>query len=633
MKSNTLLLFFCLTLSSLTLGEEPLTPIAADAFSRQIAPLLKQHCFGCHGAEAQEGGVSYHELNDENALRQRPLWKRALARVQLGEMPPEGEEPLQPTEKKQLVAWMKQASVYLDCSPAALDPGPAMIRRLNRTEYDLTIRDLLGIRFNSAQAVGMPEEGAFEGFDNTAAALGFSPTLLEKYLAAAEKVIEELYAPQNRQALETLLGPLPSETLSESVAARQVTERLLSRAYRGPVEDADLRPLANLYKQARDSGETYEQAVRKILKPILVAPKFLYRFEMGQEAQPGARSVRVTDSELAVRLSYFLWSSMPDDELFAVAARGELSRPEVLQSQTVRMLQDSRARALTENFAVQWLQLEKLSKARPTTEFFPTFTHSLRNAMREETLTFFDQLRTEDCSILHLLDADYTFVNAELAKHYGVTGPGSEKLERVALRPEDHRGGLLGMGSVLAMTSHTFRTSPTQRGKYILDVVLGTPVPPPPANVSPLQDDNNKARRTPVSFREQLAQHATEKACVGCHKKLDPLGFALDNFNAVGAWRESTPESPLDVQGELSSGEKFNGAAELKQLLLSRKDDFAQNLVARMLSYSLGRELEYYDDCTIREVSQRLAQQEYRFSEMVLGIVQSYPFQNRRVGE
>ena len=358
---------------------------------------------------------------------------------------------------------------------------------------------------------------------------------------------------------------------------------------------------------------------------MLVSPYFLFRVEANQ---PSAQPSRVSDHELATRLSYFLWATMPDDTLSALADQGRLSDPEVLDEQVLRMLKDPKAKVLTESFARQWLQLDKLRTARPSTEFFPAFTGNLRRAMYDETTTFFDRLRVEDRSVLELLDADYTYVNADLARHYGIPGVEGDQAKRVELKPEYHRGGLLGMGSVLAMTSHTFRTSPTLRGKYVLEVLLGTPPPPPPPNAAGmLKEERGKE---PKSFRDQLAQHAGNPACSGCHGKLDPLGFAMDNFDAVGAWRESTPEKPLDTSGELPTGEKFNGNSELKQVVLKRKDQYLRNLTGQLLSYSLGRELQDSDDWTLRQVATDTAKGGYRLSTLVTGIVKSVPFQYRR---
>jgi hypothetical protein len=284
---------------------------------------------------------------------------------------------------------------------------------------------------------------------------------------------------------------------------------------------------------------------------------------------------------------------------------------------------------LTEQFAVQWLQINKLAAARPSTEFFPAFNSKLRKAMYDETILFFDDLREHDRSVMTLLDSDHTFLNKDLAKHYGIMNVTNSETVRVDLKPEDHRGGLLGMGSVLALTSHTHRTSPTLRGKYILEVIFGTPPPPPPPNAGTLKEEKRKGKE-PVSFREQLARHAGDASCAGCHKKMDPLGFALDNYDAVGAWRVSSVDNPLDTSGLLPTGEKFNGAAELKQIILKKQAQFERNLVEQLLSYALGRELQDGDECTIREIENGLIQQQHRFSALVKGIVKSYPFQYRK---
>jgi len=338
----------------------------------------------------------------------------------------------------------------------------------------------------------------------------------------------------------------------------------------------------------------------------------------------------VDDHELAVRLSYFLWSTMPDAELFQLAEQKKLSEPAVLEQKARRMLTDPKGRALTDSFAVQWLQLKKLAQARPSTEFFPAFRGSLKQAMYDEVTLFFDQLRKEDRSLLDLLDADYTFANDELAKHYGIADVKSKEMKKVTLMPEHHRGGLLGMAAVHTLTSHTFRTSPTQRGKYVLEVIFGTPPPPPPANVGILKDDRPGTRKQPVTFKEQLAQHSIQASCAACHRKIDPLGFALDNYNAIGAWRESTREAPLDVAGVLPTGEKVNGAGDLKKIILSRKDDFARNLTEKLLMYALGRELDAQDECTIRDGLAALKKNDYRVSALVVEIVKSVPFRQRR---
>ena len=630
-------------MAGVLLGGTGASAVGADAavsFAKDIRPLLEAHCFKCHNAEKHQGGVDFSKVTDEASVtKQRKLWRAALAQVGAQQMPPEDAKPLAPAQREQLLNWLGRVA-KVDCTdPVNRDPGPALVRRLNRAEYNLTLRDLVGLEFDAGEQVGMPDDGVVTGFDNVAAALNLPPTLLEKYFAAADKILDRVFSvaltnspvkldgnkkKEAQKAHDALVFVKPGGDLSARDAARQVIAKFARRAYRRPLADAELERLLKIYDRTAATG--FEPAIRAAFKPVLISPHFLLRIEQAR-AQSGG-SAHVNDHELAVRLSYFLWSSLPDEELAALADQGKLSDPVVLEQQVKRMLTDPKARALTDQFAVQWLQLGKLANARPSTEFFPTFTSNLRRAMREEPTLFFEHLRTADRSVLELLDADYTFANADLAKHYGLAPIEGAQLRRVSLRPEDHRGGLLGMGAVLAMTSHTHRTSPTQRGKYVLDVIFGTPPPPPPANASQLKEEKNK--KDPKSFREQLAQHASDATCAGCHKKMDPLGFALDNYDAIGSWRESKPENPLDTTGRLPTGEKLTGAADLKQVILKRRDEFVRNLTGQLLAYALGRELEFFDECPVNEIQAGLVKEEFRFSALVLGVVKSLPFQHRR---
>lgn len=615
-------------LSGLAASSQTRMPAAPDPreFQQKVRPLVGKYCLGCHNASHKEAGVDLSGVNDPAAaLRQRRLWKRAAARIAAGEMPPPGAKDPSKKDRDLLVRWMQAAAAHLDPKdPSAGDPGPSLLRRLTRTEYNLTIRDLFGLDFDSAQEVGMPDSEVTTGFTNLAAALNLSPALLDKYLAAADKIADRVF--RDGRARQQLLSVAEGEGLGERERASQILARLLRRAYRRPARPVEVERLLAVYDRAAREGG-FEAGVRGALRPVLISPHFLFRVE-GDPAGPAP--ARVSDHELAVRLAYFLWSRMPDDTLATLADQGKLSDPAVLEAQVARMLADPRAQALTEGFGKQWLQFGAVQNARPSTEFFPAFTLRLRRAMYDETATFFDHLRTEDRSILELLDADYTYVNAELAKHYGIEGVSGTQMQRVILKPEHHRGGLLGMGSVLALTSHTHRTSPTQRGKYVLEVLFGTPPPPPPPQAGLLKEDKGKE---PRNFREQLARHASDAACAGCHRKMDPLGFALDNYDAVGAWRESTSDRPLDTTGELPTGEKLKGAADLKQVILSRRGEFARNMAAQLLSYALGRELVDSDDYTLHGLETDLERGGYRFSVLVRGIVNSIPFQHRRPTE
>lgn len=624
-------------LSGVACGEEALS----KRFKDDIGPLLRMHCVKCHNVEKHEGGVNFQRLLDaKSPIAERKLWRTAATQLTVGAMPPESERPLTDEQQQTLLAWMQAAADFVD--PSITDPGPSLIRRLNRVEYTYTLRDLFGIDFDAAEAVELPHEVGSNGFDNLAAALHVPPALMEKYFLAAEKTLDIVFAPvtpnspvkldrprrrQAEEALAKLLVARPAADVSERAAAEQIIKRFLRRAYRRPATAAELERYLALFETARaKEGASFETATRDMLKPALVSPHFLFRIEQGKMAEAGYH--RVSDHELAVRLSYFFWSTMPDEELSRLADADQLHVPEQLEAQVHRLLADRRARAFTERFAEQWLQLEKLKTARPTTEHFPTYTIALRSAMRAETLMFFDKLREEDRSVLELLDCDYVYVNKDLAQHYGISGVNHQELRRVTIEPGVHRGGLLGMGSVLSMTSHTHRTSPTQRGKYILDVIYGQPPPPPPADAGLLKEEANGADA--ATFREQLAHHARDPSCVSCHKRMDPLGFALDNYNAVGQWRESSAERPLDTSGRLPTGESFNGVAELKQVLLKHQDQFVRNLVEQAFSYAMGRTIVDADEATLRQIQEQVAASEYKFSSLMIGIATSFPFQHRR---
>ena len=612
------------------------TSRGADPSFPETRGLIDALCLKCHGATAQKGGVNFVPFKDEKAVsKQRKLWRGVVEQLESGEMPPEDQKQPTKEQRQRFVAWIKQS---LDAAEKAdrerPDPGRAVIRRLNRTEYNRTIRDLTGIDFDVAGAVGMPDEAAGEAFDTLSAALNISTTQMEKYFAAADLIVEKLYASGKAKsakektplspALEKLLALPTAKDRTDREAAQSIVVKFARRAYRRPLEAKEVDRLLKLFDFSAKSGG-FEEALKPVFKAVLVSPNFLMRIERDRATDP-ERAYRIGDYELATRLSYFLWSSMPDDELISLAEKGELAKPDVLEKQTRRMLADPKSRALTDNFAAQWLHLGKIAYARPSTEFFPTFTQKMRQAMHEEIATFFDKLREGDRSLLELLDADYTYANQDLAKHYGIDNVTGPEFRKVKL-PDANRGGLLGMAGILSLTSHTSRTSPTLRGKYVLDVVLGMPPPPPPPNVSQIDEAKQKGKG-PKNFREQLAMHASQASCAGCHSKIDPLGFGLENFNAVGIWRPSSAD--VDATGKLPTGEKFNGPKELKQILLQRKGRFVENVTEKLFVYALGREMQASDETLIKTMTADLVKDDYRFSKFVLGIVRSYPFQHRR---
>jgi hypothetical protein len=410
---------------------------------------------------------------------------------------------------------------------------------------------------------------------------------------------------------------------ADNSCAKQIVSTLARRAYRQPVTETDLKTLMSFYDSGRKDGG-FEAGVEEALQRILASPKFVFRVERDPAGLPAVH--RITDIELASRLSFFLWSSIPDDELLNVAGKGLLQNPTVLETQVRRMLADPKAEALVDNFAGQWLHLRNVPNVLPNSDLFPDFDDNLRQSMRRETELFFESIIHEDHGVLDLLTADYTFVNERLARHYGIPDIYGSRFRRVAIA-DDARKGLLGQASILAVTSHAERTSPVVRGKFILENILGTPVPPPPPDVPVLKE--TAAGEKPKTMREQMAEHRANPACATCHKVMDPIGFALENFDAVGAWRTREAGGAIDASGELADGTPINGVVTLRDALVRRPDMFASTLTEKLLTYGLGRGLDYYDMPVVRAIVRESAQSNYKFSAIVMGIVRSTPFQMR----
>jgi hypothetical protein len=433
------------------------------------------------------------------------------------------------------------------------------------------------------------------------------------------------YDPHARPLTEShqrifLCGHAPGQHGPE--CARRIVAALARRAYRRPVGDAEVEKLARFVNLAQQNGDSFEQGVRIALEAILVSPHFLFRIENDPDPNGAAAAHRIDDYELAARLSYFLWSSMPDEELFRLAGERKLHRPEALRAQVHRMLLDKRSVALVDNFAGQWLELRNLDSVKPDPDRFPNFDEELRKAMREETRLFFEAVIHEDRSILDFIDGKYTFLNERLAKHYGIPGVVGPEFRRVALTG-DERSGVLTQASVLTVSSYPTRTSPVLRGKWILENILNDPPPPPPPGVANLKEE---AIGTTMSLRQQLEQHRANPACAACHTRMDPLGFGLENYDAVGQWRTQDGKFAIDAAGTLPGGRSFHGPGELKGILRADRDAFARCLTEKLLTYALGRGLERYDRPAVNLIEQRLAASDYRFSRLVLEIVESLPF-------
>jgi len=794
------------------------TADAAALFHQTIKPMLVDYCYGCHGDGVSKGQVEFDGFaSDEQLLADSRLWMAVLKNVRAGVMPPadEGHSP-QSHEVKKLEDWIKYQAFGIN--PAHPDPGRITLRRLNRLEYRNTIRDLMGIDFNSE--VEFPPDDTGHGFDNIADVLTISPIMMEKYLQAAETIVDTavpkvgLILPeriargrdfkstdgrqngenmnvrnparvaatfsvaqtenyelklaleirgsfdfdpgrarlifsidgverfreeivwQERKRLEyaykehwqagdhvltvelepldpvtgttastaapaytaprpapppppanipasilipptsnapaqtrvvvnivsaQVVGPTnpahweppenharffpdgtaPTDPVARDAYAHKVLKRFAGRAFRRPVDDARADSLVRL---ARDiytqPGQTFEQGIGRAMMAVLGSPRFLFRIEEPAPWRAPEPYPDIDDHALASRLSYLLWSTMPDDELFALAERGDL-RPN-LAAQVERMLADSKSEMFVRNFVGQWLQARDIEfvpinaqailglprvRGGPRVEFGA----DLRKSMRSETELFFSHVVREDRSILDLLDSDYTFLNEKLASHYGIPGIRGDEMRLVTLPEGSPHGGVLTQGTVLAVTSNPTRTSPVKRGHFILENILGTPPPPAPPDVPDLEEARSEFQGREPTLREMLAFHAGNKLCHSCHARMDPLGLALENFDAMGLWRDSEAGQPITPAGQLITGERFADIRELKRILVNeRRLDYYRCLTEKMMTYALGRGVEPMDAHTVDEIVSRLDAEKGRFSALLMGIIHSAPFQKQR---
>ena len=745
-------------------GKKGFTAAASPGFDK-IQPFLTKHCVKCHetGKDPQ-AGVALNRFKELPFVqKERKTWEKVLGQLRAHAMPPE-DQPKPPSEDVMAFAtWIETELERFDCT-GPRDPGRVTIRRLNKAEYNNTIRDLLGIKFTPAD--DFPSDDVGYGFDNIGDVLSLPPVLMEKYLAAADKIAQSTIltgeaAKSSKKRFEaekighTTGGPAgdgfnlfstgevfteytfpgdgeytlrakaygqqagpepcrmafkiddkelntvdvtavenspktyefktkvtggkhkvalaflndfydakapnpnardrnlvidylevvsdrppelpehhrrvifvqPSDKKPKSDAAREIIERFAGKAFRRPATADEVKRLLGLFELTQKNGDPFETGIQLALQGALVSPHFLFRIESDSQPNDPGASHPITDYELATRLSYFLWSSMPDDTLFDLAKQGTLRKNGNLEAQVRRMLKDPKAIALTDNFAGQWLQFRNLKQVAPNRRQFPSFDDALRTAMAKETEQFFAAIVREDRSILDFLDADFTYLNERLAKHYGIEGVKGDEFQRVSLKG-DQRGGVLTHASVLTVTSNPTRTSPVKRGKWILEQILGAAPPPPPPNVPELSEDK-KAVLT-GSLRQRMEQHRANPACASCHARMDPLGFGFENYDAIGSWRQKDGKFDIDPSGTLPSGKTFKGPAELKTVLKERSQEFSRCLAEKMLTYALGRGLEYYDKCAVDQVVSALEKNQHKFSSLVISIVNSDPFQKRR---
>lgn len=744
-------------------------PAGKESYQQKVAPLVAKYCLDCHSAKDPMAGISLEGFaNDAAVVKARALWTRVAERVRTGEMPPKGSPQLSEAEKAQLTGWVEERMAAVDCD--VKDPGRVTMRRLNRNEYNNTIRDLLGVDVRAAD--DFPSDDVGYGFDNIGDVLSVSPILMEKYIAAADKVVRAaivtpdaapvrfeaerlnetggdgtaagdarnlftngevtvdhafpqegeydikvrawqqaggpdpakmvirldgkdlktvdvtakeqepgLYelktrvtAGKHRLAfafindfydekekdrtkrdrnllidwveIESPRGALLPKDLPEShrrlfivqpdpkatdaekeVAARKILSAFTRRAYRRPATPEEINRLVKLVKLAGKEGESFERCIQLATQAVLVSPHFLFRVELDPKPNDPQVTRSLNDWELATRLSYFLWSSMPDEQLFALAEKKQLHRPEVLAREAQRMLKDPKAKALVENFGGQWLTLRVLQNVNPDPARFPDFNNQLRADMLKETEMFFTAIMREDRPVTEFLNGDFTFLNERLAKHYGTPGITGDSFRRVELTG-DQRRGVLTQASILTLTSNPTRTSPVKRGKWVLEQMLGTPPPPPPPNVPELKVE--AGQMLTGTLRQKMEQHRKDPGCASCHQKMDPIGFGLENFDAVGAWRSKEGGQDIDSSGELVGSGSFNGPTQLVNILMKKQDIFCHNFASVMMTYALGRGLEYYDRCEVDTLAKQVAKKGNKFSAFVTEIVTSKPFRMRR---
>ncbi|MEP6668042.1 MAG: DUF1592 domain-containing protein [Chthoniobacter sp.] len=609
-------------------SDADLAALQADvkkSFRDKVTPFVTTYCTDCHGAKKRKGQINFQPAlknpGDANFSKQ---WKQALANVKTHDMPPD-ETDKQPTdeERQMFTDWVAKVKFL---SPK--DSGPFVIRRLTKVEYGNTLHDLFGV--DPAIVHELPDEVFGEGYLNT-----LSPLQMEQYLGIANEVLDRILAPNDAPPTDLqkrLFGEPPAPGADGQAAARKVARSLARSAYRRPASEAELDVLLSVFDLGRQNKLSYPAALSLMLKAVLVSPQFLF-ITPDAEAEPGREIVPLDDYQLASRLSYLLWATMPDAELSALADNGQLHEPAVLKAQVRRLLEDPRSRALFDGFGAQWLGLGNLESKTFDTAKFPQITSEMRLAMYDEARLFFESIVRENRSVVSFVDADYTFLNETLAPIYdlekSITGPQMRKVHLT----DANRGGILAMPGVLATTSFPNRTSPVRRGVWVLEQVLGENVPPAPPNV-PALDKQDKKTVANLTLRQRTELHRTNAVCANCHKILDPIGFGLENFDAIGRWRDQDDTGgAIDAAGELPGGKHFASPKELKTIIAARQDDLARTLTEKLLAYALCRQLEGYDEIVVDQLTASVARDGYRMQTLITEIVTSYPFTHRRISE
>lgn len=612
---------------------------------KKIRPILEEHCFRCHHDTKRSAGISlkniFMGINDTKALivRDGKVWMNVVKQVASGAMPPRGEPRMTQAENDTLI---KTINKILYASLNANNPGRVVMRRLSHSEYQYSVFSLAGVSYDAPAKFPADGSGG-AGFDNFAGTLFLTPLKLERYYEAAEEILDEAHSNEGlwrklvpesyrkswwRRFTDWVAGIFTDVDPSEGAinAATNVIVPFATRAYRrflAPEEKDKLLGLFRKVYEGMDGADRYELAIKETLKAVLVSPNFLYRYEE-ELPVPIDHPYPISNFELASRLSYFLWSTLPDEALFQAAYHNDLQDPAALTSQVRRMLKDPRAKNFSESFVTQWFGISHLREINPVDpERFPEMTYSLRNAMYQEAVQYFYHVLTESRNFLDLIDSDYTFLNEELASHYGIGGVKGSAIRKLILN-DRKRGGVLGMGAVLTTTSMPLRTSPVLRGKWVLEEILGTPPPPPPPDAGDLPEEASTNKN--ASIRDLLTAHRANPTCAGCHQKMDPIGFGLENYDPTGRWRNSYGDKPIVAWDTLPSGEVFNGPIALKKILLSKEDEFARTLSEKMFIYATGRNVGFTDELYIQRLVKNLKENRFDTEKFIIELVNLEPF-------
>lgn len=589
---------------------------AQKAFKQHVEKFVAKYCIECHADRPKAGlnlRVAVKKPGDPAFSRK---WMECIANVNAHDMPPDDADQPSEEERQRFLDALAQIK-YL----SARDPGPFVIRRLTKTEFGNTLHDLFDV--DVSVAAELPDEVPGEGYLNS-----LSPMQTEQYLGIAATVIQKTPAAR----LNHWLGDPATVPADPRDAARQAARRIARGAYRRPPAETELDVLMRVYDLGRSASLDHRAALKLMLKAVLVSPQFLF-ITPSTETPAGQKIVPLDDHQLAARLSYLLWATMPDDELSRLADEARLHEPEVLKAQTRRLLADKRSRALFDGFGAQWLGSAELKDKTFDAAKFPEMTPELRTAMYDEARLFFESIVRENRSVVGFVNSDYTYLNGTLAKIYGldkkITGPGMQKVKLT----DANRGGILAMPGVLATTSFATRTSAVKRGVWVLEQVLGQRVPPAPPNVPALEKQDPK-KVASLTLRQRTELHRTNAVCANCHKILDPIGFGLENFDAIGRWRDKDESGgPIDAVGELPGGRRFSSPKELKAIIAERQDDLSRNLTEKLLAYALCRQLDGYDHIIVDQMMKTIAREGHKMQTLITEIVTSYPFLNRRVQE